>query len=230
MGRLDTDKDNLSFVHSHGHCLHCHPEVRAQTERVLLVESMEISGHRSRGPASRGAGRGDSLAYQVWLTEVLHPVSVWIVKMTSRGAQWTAALGLSDFAMTKHMCGDFRLQKIKGNLQMPPNRNAGKIEKKASTPQTTEEAEGQPLHTCCSILSRIACFTEKLTKHSISIIRLAQTRSNDIEPLFASKWSKHENLVFNTATAVVHVENLCTDIEGWNDEIAFDFMFRENFW
>ena len=56
---------------------------------------------------------------------------------------------------------------------------------------------------------------------------LAQTSSNDMEPLFVFKWCKPKNWYSNSVSAIENVEDLCPEIKGWNDEMAFGVMFKE---
>ena len=92
-----------------------------------------------------------------------------------------------------------------------------------------EEAKGQPSHIGRAVRSRIACFTDNLSQHIINKMRLTQTKSNDIELLFVSKWSMPANWFSNSVSAVVYVEDLCRKNKGWNDEIAFGVMLKEKF-
>ena len=135
------------------------------------LDRQPFQGLRSRGPASRGAERSDSVAYHNWLTgalfiyiyiyinELTFPKPYGGMKIARRCALWTAALDLS---VGTGVC--------KGNMQRSHIGNA--------------------------FLRHIACSTDHLSQHTISNMRLTQANSNDIEPMFVSNWGKPENGVF----------------------------------
>ena len=67
-----------------------------------------------------------------------------------------------------------------------------------------------------AILSRSACFNDKLLQHNIRNVRFAQTRSNDIKFLFLSARGETRNRFPNSVSAIVYAEGTCarTSREG----------------
>ena len=53
--------------------------------------------------------------------------------------------------------------------------------------------------------------------------------SNDFEQLLVSNRGKPENWISNSASTVIFVEEMCSEINGWNSVIASGVMVRENF-
>ena len=107
-------------------------------------------------------------------------------------------------------------------MQEPPKRNAAE-EKKWPRPaklQKGEEAMGQPSHIGHAILSGIACITDNLLQHIISNTRHTMTLN------FCSCSTRAS---LKTVSAIENVEDLCTDINGWNDENTFGVSVREGF-
>ena len=60
-------------------------------------------------------------------------------------------------------------------------------------------------------------------------MRFTQIRSSDIEHLFVSEWGKLEHRFSNSISAIVSAGDLCSDIKGWNNEIAFGIFLGEDF-
>ena len=147
-----------------------------------------FKGHRSRAPASRGAEKRDPVANQTWLTGALHMCQYGIDIF--QATRW--------YEDNESRC---RTDSSTGLERFPVNWRVI-VWRMASA------------GTCRAILSRVACFTDKLTQHTISTVRFAQIRSNNTEFLFVSKWSKPLNRFSNSVSAIENAEDLCQERRG----------------
>ena len=73
------------------------------------------------------------------------------------------------------------------------------------------------------------CITNNLLQNNIRNMMFTQIKSNDIEFLFVSKWSKTKDWFSNSFSATINAEDLCSYIKSWNNEITIGIITGENF-
>ena len=78
-----------------------------------------------------------------------------------------------------------------------------------------------------AILSGGACFTNNVLQNVVRNMRRTQTRSNDVEQLFVSNRGKLENWFSDSVSLVIHVADLRTEFNGWNNVYTFGVLFKK---
>ena len=146
-----------------------------------------------------------------------------------RNVKWTTARGMNTSPIRHWVMKGYTSAQIDRNSKKPPERNAAKKEPRLAKRRKGEEAKGRPSHIGRAILSQWACLTYDLSQLIIRNMRLTHTRSSGSEHLVVSRWCKFEHMFSNPVSAIVDVEDLCSNIERRHNEITFNTTFREEF-